>query len=1489
MNWQKRLWLSLLLMLLSLLFWIGGGPIAPQSNQRLATESPVEVVLAWGSWPRINGSTTLTAEVTSEVDADNLTLKWVVPDGIALSGSIEEALGPIRTGQTIIRQREVTFDQVGTFKVVVGAQMETAAPPAHWGDSEAVYFTIEPGTGSRASRRGPGLASNEEHIEVEVTYSPANHPDGGYDISGYINYVDIPVDQNGALTPTLVPARRVKIKVMEYDPIWDDYEGTTYTEDDGYFSFHIGNNDDGWLSGDKETYIKFYPNNPGAYVTDRSGIDEDYVVVTDYHSGGSDLWFGTVWPVDFNPMFNIADAILDGYLYVSQYRDPPGKVQVQYEPDYGQDGSFYDPYWDEITIEDAGGDDAYDHDVILHEYGHYLADNYSCDTSPGGDHNVSKHYSRELAYSEGWANYFSSAVRGSSWYRDWNFDTDGWGVAVNWEPWTILGNTNEGAVCASLWDIHDPANEPHDRLEAGGDEIWDVFDNRMEYQYPFVWYFDCTIDMFYYQWDYAGHGADSDVAAIFGQYAISPTGQTATTVYDPPAGSAADRSDGAHPATLDSTDDPVLFEDQVPWEAVLFLVDNTQSMDNEIASIKTIIQDRVSSMETEPEAVQFTVETFNDTGANTLVVNDFWPDIVNPAVADITVGGGGDLSEDTMEALGRGTRFRHGFNAWLFTDAPPHVPRPARQSQSSVTALPLTDWVGSTVATMQRRKVTPYFFLFGNCNDENLSQEANAASHPDSFQECVETYLLCAEGTGGQFMFLDTSEVEDATEIVRALMTNNAMAGRFNYRVSSTDWQYQWDDAEYAWYDATGGTWRQILDREAVALPQSFSFYNVPYNTAYVAQGGYVSFSDFPNDSDNTGLPTAALPNNAIYGFWDNISNIINQGEGVQARMPGIYTDHDTTDNRFVIEYHDNYHVGGSPYENFEVILDLDSDEIVVQYAEVGDDASTTVGVENADGTVGTQVAFNNEGFLYPGRAIQFTPIPPGPRNHEALADSTMASISFFLNGYEGTVNMTLYRPDGTPVDPDDPDVTYINVSKAEYYRLDDPAAGTYTTTVSGDGTYYFTSVSESTLDTDLIGDHTLPMGEASLLLDLGMTLTVQPDFSLVDRRGMVVDTLVLYDDGAHDDGEASDGLYGGDYTPLMPGTFYLQVEGQTPTGEPFRRLDLVPLTFQQLQMWISGSDTRFAEPDSAELYTFVVQNWSPFTHTFGVYLDSTQGWAATTFYTKTIPAGNWGIIPVTVWVPTDTNGLVDETTVGVFGAGMAEEYVATTIARGPVDEVATEAHPAEIQTGGYTSTIVAYVEDDQSWAVADGTEVLFETTLGSIDPVTATTVNGVATATLTSEITAGTALVRATGDMAASEVVEVEISPPAACTLTLTAADSQLPANGISTTLVTAYVYDEYGNPAPDGSPVVFGVEGDDMAMGTVEGAEVYTGTTSGGMIAVTYRVSTTVGQARMRAEILPSGGPGPSEGFDGRSATMTILLFPEGGYQIFLPIVSK
>lgn len=67
---------------------------------------------------------------------------------------------------------------------------------------------------------------------------------------------------------------------------------------------------------------------------------------------------------------------------------------------------------------DCADTDHFDNSVILHEYGHYLEDQFSGSESPGGSHNGNFIIDPRLAWSEGWANYIQSEFLVSTNYRD---------------------------------------------------------------------------------------------------------------------------------------------------------------------------------------------------------------------------------------------------------------------------------------------------------------------------------------------------------------------------------------------------------------------------------------------------------------------------------------------------------------------------------------------------------------------------------------------------------------------------------------------------------------------------------------------------------------------------------------------------------------------------------------------------------------------------------------------------------------------------------------------------------------------------------------------------------------------------------------------------------------------------------------------------------------------------------------------------------------
>jgi hypothetical protein len=123
--------------------------------------------------------------------------------------------------------------------------------------------------------------------------------------------------------------------------------------------------------------------------------------------------------------------------------------------------------------------DEYDDSVLLHEYAHMLAAKFSRDDSIGGAHRLGDNLDPRVAWSEGWANFFSGAVRGDSVYRDSNgpggsnilrFDLED-----NYPPGSWTGYGSETSIQALLWDFYDDKNEPGDLLQFDFSQMWSAF------------------------------------------------------------------------------------------------------------------------------------------------------------------------------------------------------------------------------------------------------------------------------------------------------------------------------------------------------------------------------------------------------------------------------------------------------------------------------------------------------------------------------------------------------------------------------------------------------------------------------------------------------------------------------------------------------------------------------------------------------------------------------------------------------------------------------------------------------------------------------------------------------------------------------------------------------------------------------------------------------------------------------------------------------
>ncbi len=147
----------------------------------------------------------------------------------------------------------------------------------------------------------------------------------------------------------------------------------------------------------------------------------------------------------------------------------------------------------------------------------------------------------------------------------------------------------------------------------------------------------------------------------------------------------------------------------------------------------------------------------------------------------------------------------------------------------------------------------------------------------------------------------------------------------------------------------------------------NFPFYSNSYSQLYVSPNGFVTFSPYNMDtSTNTALPNASMPGNMIAFFWMDL--VINTGTHV-------YTLTDPINQTFTLQFQNMAFKSSSSLSvNCELVL-KSTGEILMAYQSMSASNTCTVGVQNANGTLGTTVAFD-QNYLQSNSAVLLTPTP---------------------------------------------------------------------------------------------------------------------------------------------------------------------------------------------------------------------------------------------------------------------------------------------------------------------------------------------------------------------------------------------------------------------------------------------------------------------------------------------------------------------------------
>ena len=193
----------------------------------------------------------------------------------------------------------------------------------------------------------------------------------------------------------------------------------------------------------------------------------------------------------------------------------------------------------------------------------------------------------------------------------------------------------------------------------------------------------------------------------------------------------------------------------------------------------------------------------------------------------------------------------------------------------------------------------------------------------------------------------------------------------FGYRWGDSD---KPDGPEFTWNDITGvGTPVTLGDDDAmlVVLPFSFPFYDTSWFEFALSSNGYLTFGYDWTASLNGPIPDPNQPNEFIAPFWEDLD---------PSAGGTIHYHYSPDAGTFTVQFTEIPNASSvvAGEYTFQVVLSTDGTIRFYYLSMVGYVEGATIGIENPDGTIGLQVAYN-EPYMHDELAIIIDLGPPPP------------------------------------------------------------------------------------------------------------------------------------------------------------------------------------------------------------------------------------------------------------------------------------------------------------------------------------------------------------------------------------------------------------------------------------------------------------------------------------------------------------------------------
>jgi hypothetical protein len=380
------------------------------------------------------------------------------------------------------------------------ADRELAQVSAIAGTSDAVARPVRPVAPEIASAasnlrlapsRAPSDAAASPKSSTSGSHGTLNVDDatGTITVHGQINWLD----ENGATHP----ASFMTVEVRDDELIGSELVDADVTDADGNYAFAV-DNDDGFLQGDRDIFVRIRTANSAVTIEPLGGggAYEAESSVHDETPDGTDIvWNFTADNTGTGP----AAGLMVGATWVATYARNLNSGSYLSQIRLEWPGTTGSANYNGSRINLRPGD-RWDWDVMFHEYGHYVQDEFDIEDNPGGPHNVgdcisdvhsSKSEGVRMAWGEGWPTFFGTTGQqklnlvalgvprvGDVSYTDTGESNFGYSLEVNSAPPSNgdtrgLGEDNEIAVQRVLWDLQDNANDSRDNISVSDQVMFD--------------------------------------------------------------------------------------------------------------------------------------------------------------------------------------------------------------------------------------------------------------------------------------------------------------------------------------------------------------------------------------------------------------------------------------------------------------------------------------------------------------------------------------------------------------------------------------------------------------------------------------------------------------------------------------------------------------------------------------------------------------------------------------------------------------------------------------------------------------------------------------------------------------------------------------------------------------------------------------------------------------------------------------------------------